>query len=410
VKGLQGILRRDSDNPLMKGKRRPANRVMRVQKQTVTSAVRQAGSGDVLSVRALNRALLDRQLLLRRSTLGVSQTLEHLVGMQAQVPASPYVGLWTRLDGFNAEDLADLIATRRVVRIAMMRSTIHLVTARDCLTLRPVLQPVMERSLYTGSPFGRQIQGVDTGELVAAAHAIMAEKPRSISELGKVLHERWPGYDGKALAYAVRNFAPLVQVPPRGLWGRSGAAKCVTADVWLGRPLESQDSPDKLIRRYLHAFGPATVADVQAWSGMTKLQEVIERLRRRLRVFRDERGRELFDLPGSSLPEPAAQVPPRFLPEYDNVLLGHADRSRVVPPEHLQYVASHLGQPTVLIDGFVAGTWQIARSKNAAALKIALFDNPSAKTKQALNQESKRLLAFAAADAERNEIQIVVSA
>jgi hypothetical protein len=178
-------------------------------------------SGDVLSVQALNRALLERQMLLRRSERSVPEAIEHLVGMQSQVPASPYVGLWTRLSKFNPEDLADQIANRCAVRIAMMRSTIHLVTARDCLMLRPVMQSALERNLYTGSPFGRQIKGVDTAQLLATARAILAEKPRSLAELGALLNEHWPTHNATALANAVRNLAPLVQVPPRGLWARA---------------------------------------------------------------------------------------------------------------------------------------------------------------------------------------------
>jgi hypothetical protein len=168
----------------------------------------------VLSPRSLNRALLERQLLLRRSKLSVEKTLEHLVGMQAQATNPPYFGLWTRLDGFLPEALSRLISRRRAVRIALMRSTIHLVTARDCLPLRALLRPVLERSLFTGSSYGRAIAGMDMPVLVAAGRALVEEQPRTLLELGELLQARWPERDARSLAYAIRNLVPLVQVPP----------------------------------------------------------------------------------------------------------------------------------------------------------------------------------------------------
>src|SRR5947209_2384873 len=142
-------------------------------------------SGDVLSGRALNRALLARQLLLGRATLSVPEAIEHLAGMQAQAPLAPYVGLWTRLDGFRPDDLARLITDRSAVRTLLMRTTLHLVTAEDCLTFRPVLQPVLERGLHTGSPFGRNIVGMDLDSLLATGRALLEEQPRTVNALGK---------------------------------------------------------------------------------------------------------------------------------------------------------------------------------------------------------------------------------
>jgi hypothetical protein len=365
------------------------------------------GPGDVLSQRALNRALLERQFLLRRSALSATEAIEHLVGMQAQTPLSPYFGLWARLDGFRPEELAGSITDRGVVRLPLLRATIHLVTARDCLALRPVLQSVLERALYTGSPFGRQLAGMEIETLLAAGRSLLAEKPRTGSELGKLLAERWPDRDGRSLAYVIQYLLPLVQVPPRAIWGAGGQAKWSTVEVWLGRPPERDVTPDEMILRYLAAFGPASVMDLRTWSGLSGLHDVMERLRPRLRTFRDERGRELFDMPDAPLPHPDTPAPPRFLPDYDNVLLSHADRSRIIADEHRQRLmtTNGVGPGTLLIDGFVGGTWKITRRRGAATLCIEPFARLRQQDRNALGEEGARLLIFAAADAQARDIQ-----
>ena len=336
----------------------------------------------------------------------VPKVLERLVGLQAQAPKDPYFGLWTRLNGFRPDTLARLISNRRVVRIALMRATIHLVTARDCLALRPVLQPVLDRNLYVGSPYGRRIAGADIDALVAAGRRLVDEHPRTTSDLGKRLLERWPDRDATALAYAIRNLVPLVQVPPRGLWGKSGQAICTTAEAWLDRPLGTDTSPDKLITRYLTAFGPATVMDIQAWSGLTRLGDVIERLRPRLRTFRDEHGRELLDVPGAPRPDPDTPAPPRFLPEYDNVFLGHADRTRIVGDNPRAWAPSNVATTTVLIDGFMGGTWKITRHRTTATLIVRPLRRLSKTDTVAVTREGARLLAFAAGDAETHDVRV----
>jgi len=357
---------------------------------------------DVLGLRALNRATLARQLLLRRHRLPAARAIEHLAGMQAQAPDAPYVGLWTRLLRFRPEALAKLIAGRRAVRTPLMRATIHLVTAADCLALRPVVQSVLERRFHGVGLFHRQVQGVDLGALLAAARAILKEGPCTRAELGPRLKERWPDRDADGLAYAVTYLAPVIQVPPRGLWGRGGPPAWTTVEAWLGRPVGADPTPDGMVMRYLEAFGPASALDVQAWSGLTKLRPVMERLRPRLRVFRDEQGRALFDLPEAPRPDPETPAPPRFLPEYDNVQFAHADRSRVIPGNRRPPLFPGDGGSfgTVLVDGFVRARWKIARERRRATLEIILMERLGRQDRVAVAEEGARLLAFTETETE----------
>src|SRR5215210_3943030 len=282
------------------------------------------GSHGVLGPRELNRALLERQMLLRRRGLPALDAVERLVGMQAQVPRDPYVALWSRLDPFRPESLSEAIADRRAVRMTLLRGTLHLVTTRDALALRPLFQPVVERMLYAQAAFRGAVDGIDLDELAGLFRELLEETPRARADLARAAAERWPDRDASTLSLAMY-VLPTVQVTPRGLWGKTGRATFTTVDRWLGRPPEAPSPPGELVLRYLAAFGPATPADVQTWSGLTAMREVLEDLRPGLRTFRDDHGRELFDVPRAPLPDPGTPAPVRFLPEYDNVLLAHAD-------------------------------------------------------------------------------------
>jgi hypothetical protein len=360
-----------------------------------------AQTGEVLSRRALNRALLERQLLLRRWKISAADAVRRLVGLQAQVPDAPYHALWSRLDGFRPEELAELIAERRAVRGSLMRATIHLVTAADYLAFRPVLEDFLAAS-FSRSPFARNLDGIDREELLAAGRALIEERPRTRTQLGALLAERWPNRDQMSLAYAISYLAHLVQVPPRGIWGATGQATITTAEAWLGRPLDQGTSSDRMVLRYLAAFGPATTSDVHAWSGLTGLKEVIERLRPGLRSLRDERGRELLDVPDGPLPHPDTPAPPRFLPEYDNIILAHADRSRVVADEHRGVV----GTSFILVDGFVAGTWKVVRAASGATLHIHPARSLASQETAALTEEGARLLDFSLPVAESRRVEV----
>jgi Winged helix DNA-binding domain len=360
---------------------------------------------EVLSRRAVNRALLARQLLLARTQLPaagpdravqVIHTIEHLVGLQAQAPFPPYYGLHSRLDGFRPDDLATLITDRSVTRIALMRGTIHLVSARDCLPLRRLVQPVIERGMR--GAFGKQLAGVDPAALAAAGRSLVEANPMTFSQLGQALAARWPDHPPAALAQGVRAFVPLVQVPPRAVWGQAGPSAHTSAEHWLGqRPVAGPESAlARLVTRYLGAFGPATVRDVQAWSGLTGLKAVLEELRPSLVTFRDEQGAELFDLPAAPRPGEEAPAPPRLVAEFDNLVLSHAERSRVISPGAAARISTVNGviPATVLIDGFVAGMWRLDRGRDAATLTIELF-GPDAE-RDALSAEAGRVLAFGA--------------
>jgi hypothetical protein len=364
------------------------------------------GNGDVLSRRALNRALLGRQLLLERERRPVAETVEHLVAMQAQNPRDPYVALWTRLRDFDPHELGRMVAEREAVRLPLLRTTLHLVTARDCLVMAPLLRPVLERGFWTGTPFGRKLKGIDIDAVLAAGRELLDEQPRTNAQLRALLGERWPAYDATSLAYAIHHLVPVVQVPPRGVWGGKGLPTWATAERWLGRPLDPAPSIDRLVLRYLAAFGPVTVMDVQAWSGLTRLREVAERLRPRLRTFRDPDGKELFDLPGAPRPDPGTPAPPRFLPEYDNLVLGHADRTRIIPGDALwkwEFPDPAFRSP-LLIDGFVEAAWHLRQDRRSATLIVEpLAPLPDPVTVEA---EATRLLDFLAPEAERREVRL----
>jgi hypothetical protein len=342
-----------------------------------------------VTTRGLNRALLDRQMLLRRHYIGVPAAIARLAGMQAQEPLAPYIGLWSRLADFDAAELSRMTEEREAVRGTLMRCTVHLTTADDFLAFRPALQSVMERG-FSASPFS--IAGVPVEELLDAGRELLEQEPRTNAELSRALTIRWPHADPASLAYAVRYLVPVVQLPPRGLWPvRKGAARVTvtTAENWLGRPLAPD--LDAMILRYLAAFGPATVADIAAWSGLAGVRDIVERLEPRLRTLTDDRGRELLDVEDGLLPDEDLPAPPRFLPPFDNVLVAHKDRSRVIPDEFRSRVVTDLGTGMVLIDGFVRATWKLADGE----VQVTPFEPLDDDDQAAVHEEGERLAVFA---------------
>ncbi len=348
----------------------------------------------VLTLRELNRATLARQMLLERKDVSPFEAVRRLVALQAQVTSPPYVGLWTRLEDFRREDLTQLMLERRVVRATLMRATLQLMTADDYLLLRPALQPALTRSMR--SIAGKRLEGLDLDRLIGAARDFFEEEPRTFADLRPSLVELEPDRDPSALAYAVRTMLPLVQVPSGGVWGYSGKAPFTTPERWLGQPFSGSEEARDLVLRYLAAFGPAAAKDVQTWSGRTRLKPVVEQMRPELRTFYDENGNELFDLPDVPLPPADTPAPPRFVPDYDNLVLSHAERGRVLPEEHRKkvFLSAARVRATVLIDGFVRGAWKIEKNRKTATLLIEPFEPLSRADRETLHEEGERLVRF----------------
>jgi len=362
---------------------------------------------DTLSPRAINRATLARQHLLARTGQTAVEMAEHLVGMQAQAPFPPYTGLWTRLTDFQPGELADALVNRQVVRIVLMRGTVHLVSAADACFLRPLIQPLLDRDLRTNTQYARLLTGLDLPELADTARLTLAERPHTAKELGAALTERWPDREPAALAHAARGLLPLVQVPPRAVWGRSGQTAYHTAEHWLDRELDPTPAPGRMIERYLAAFGPASIADMQTWSGLTRLREIAETLD--LRTFHTDDGRELYDLPDAPRPDADIPAPVRFLPEFDNVLLSYADRTRIMTDEHrkrLFGVKNGVFPGTFLVDGLVRGSWRVTKQRKSAVLTITPWARTTKKDLTALTKEGMRLLDFIAAAAETKDVRV----
>ena len=353
----------------------------------------------VLSQRTLNRTLLARQLLLEPVSMDPLAAAEHLVGLQAQLPTSPYIALHARLARFDPATLSQAMDDRRAVRIVLMRGTIQFVSADDALLLRPVIQPVLDRELLANRTWSRGIEGVDLEPVLALGRTLVEERPRSLAELRTELGRDVTVGDPGSLAYAVRNLLPTLQVTPRGLWGRSGEAKLTTVEAWIGRSISPDTDPEPALRRYLRAFGPATVADMQAWSRLTGLRPVVERMRTTLRTYRDERGRELFDLEDGVIADGDLPVGVRFLPDYDNALLSHDDRSRIIQPLPWPDLGDNITAPVYLVDGNVAGIWKLekaTRKAEPARLVIRPLVDHNPDDDDAINRGAEALAAFLA--------------
>jgi winged helix DNA-binding protein len=362
----------------------------------------------ILKLRELNRATLARQMLLERETLSAPAAIERLVGLQAQLASAPYAGLWTRLRDFRREDLAREIENRKVVKATLMRATLHLCTAEDYLRFRTALKPVL--IVAAGAIAKRRDADFDLDKVLKAARKFIGEKPRTFAEISDMLTELMPDHDVGAMRYSVRTHIPLVQVPINTGWSYSNKPEFTLAESWIGRSVSPEDDLRELVFRYLAAFGPASVTDAQTWLGM-KLKETFEKLRPELQTYRGEGRTELFDLPGAPLPAEDVPAPARFLPEYDNLLLSHSNRSRVIADEYRSkvYLPGLRVAATILVDGFVRGAWKIEKTKTAVTLVIEPFDKLTKKDRAALTEEGERLVRFVEPQAKSFEVRFTTS-
>jgi hypothetical protein len=344
----------------------------------------------------LNRTLLHRQALDERVPLGVEGAVEHLAGLNGQFASGPYVGLWNRLTGFGRDELTTALRERRIVRATLMRGTVHLVTAADYRLFRPPLTPMPERG-FRGY-FPESWRSIDVDVLAARACEVLAERPMSRPELDRALAPLAPGVRDGSRAFAVRARLPLVQVPPAGEWGSAGEVRYALAEDWLGRPMgETAAGRQHLVTRYLGAFGPATAADVTAWSGLSGMRADLERTGAALRRFEDG-GHTFYDLADAKPVDAGGAAPVRFLPDYDNVLFGHKDRSRVLPFDHRRTVVptGRRMPGTVLVNGFVAATWRHEEGAEGGAGVVTVEPlEPIARRHRAgLLEEGRRLARF----------------
>ncbi len=324
----------------------------------------------------------------------MTQAVARLAGMQAQEPKHPFIGLWTRLAGFEEEALRDALLERSVVRATLMRSTLHLMTAADYAALRPALQPPPSVALRV---LGARSAGLDPELVLPAARRLLAGGPLGFDAIRAGLREQFADVDERALGYAVRTLLPLAMVAEEGeRWGFRRVAEFALAEQWLRAPLGDGDGR-ALARRYLGAFGPASGADMQAWAGIGGCAALLDAMRDELAVFADERGRELFDLPGAPRPPADVPAPPRFLPEFDNLVLAWEDRSRVIADEHRPVVTTKnlRVRSTFLLDGVVAGTWTIEVKRRVATLVVAPLRALPRTALRALTAEGEALVRFA---------------
>jgi hypothetical protein len=319
--------------------------------------------------------------------------------MQAQEPRPPFVGLWSRLEAFRPEQLLEALRAGEIVRGPLFRATLHLVTAADWSTFRSAAQPALTRGRRA---LGKRVEAIDVDAVAAAARELLEQAPRTAGELRTLLHAAFSEHEDRALGYTVRTSVPLTLVPSEDPFGFSRDPKLALAE-----PKPPLGTAEDVVLRYLGAFGPASVADAQEWSGLLALAPVFAGLRERLVTFTDERGRELFDLPDAPRPPASTPAPARFLPDFDNLVLAHADRSRVIADEHRRHLTTKnlRVNATALFDGEACATWAIKRKARSATLELTPFASLSEAARRAFEAEGLALLA----DSETGAAQLAVA-
>ncbi|WP_329789568.1 winged helix DNA-binding domain-containing protein [Lentzea sp. DG1S-22] len=345
-----------------------------------------------LSHRTLNRTLLARQMLLQRTDMPIVQAVEHLGGLQAQAPIPPYLALWARLKPYKVDALSKLIIDRSLVRMTLWRGTLHLISADDVYLMRTALQPELNKWAKTVMPPATRVE-VDLEKLARITREYVDAEPRTVAEIGAHLEEHFPGAKARELSTQAQMLVPMIQVPPRGIWGVGGVPQNVAMATWLGRELPEKAAVPELVERYLRAFGPATLADMQAWSRLVGLKAHAADLD--LVEYRNEDGKVLLDVPDGVIVPEDVPAPARLLPAFDNVLLGHADRRRIMSEDARSRwgaVRNAVFPPTFLVDGFLRGTWNVVENKDAATLTIEPYSKTTKKDMAGVIREAKAVL------------------
>ena len=344
----------------------------------------------MLSLRDRNRTLLLRQHLLNRTKLPALKMVQHLIGLQAQENLPPYLSLAARIEDFDPLELSDALESKDAVRFLTMRGTIHVLLPEDALSLRPWVQRALDQQ-SASNQISRPARGVPVEDLVAATRRILEPGALPVRQLGEKLGEVFPDVPAGALAHTARERVPMVQVPPRGLWKRSGGVVYETVESYLGHAQTEVDVRE-LVRRYLRAFGPGVAADMTVWSRVTRLGPVFESMRDELVVVECEDGKRRYDVLGAPYAEGDMPAPVRLLGAYDNVWLSHAGREHIVPPEvGPRWMGTNGGVgSTIFVDGFMAGLWWVREGR----IVTDVFAHLSKREKGDLDAEVHRVEAL----------------
>lgn len=368
--------------------------------------VTEADMPKVLTNRELNRATLARQMLLARGDRGIVETVEWLLGQQAQQTHDPYIGLWSRLSGFRHEALTSLIVDRTLSRATTMRGTLHLHTTDDLMGIRALVQPFLRSAWLSG--FRKRFAGNDEVAVLALARKLIDEKPVTAGELGKALKAVFPTADPLSMTTLLQSSDTLIQIPPTRIWGSGHAPLLTRIQNWLPAPYERPLARETLVRRYLAAYGPAQVADIQSWSRLTKLSEVFEGLGDELVRFENDEGKLLYDLAEAPRPDADTPAPVRFMPLYDNAFLGFEDRRRfMLPGRRADFLTD--AKPPVVIDGLIAGGWAIEAKKKQARLVVTPFRKLLKREIAEVEREGHAFLKFMEERAESHDVEVATA-
>ena len=360
-----------------------------------------------MTLRDLNRATLARQMLLAREKRPVLKAIEQLLGLQAQLPRPPFTGLWSRLQGFARADLAAAVNKRTVVRGTSMRGTIHLMTAADFLKFRACLQPSLDLGMR--AILKERADSLDLPALLAVARAYFGQ-PHTFEQARDHLVAKFPRGDERAMGYVARMGVPLVQVPSTDAWAYAAQAAFVSAETWLKKPVAACGALEPIVLRYLAAYGPATVKDAQAWTGLWNLEPAFASLGSKLVTVPGPFGKSLYDLPDAPRPDADTPAPVRFLPEWDSVIVTRADERIVAKADRPRVFLPGLRiAALVLVDGMAAASWKVSATSKKATLQIETFKAWPAAVRREVAAEGEALLRFVEPDVTTYDMKVTTA-